>query len=97
MTEIISLTWKKSKVSPMFPNTAGSSEQRATGTPLFKSAGSGCINIDEVKRCSRLAKNSYRTGNVTTRRHRKDRNISSAGTGTDDSRKGRQNGLAQTC
>ena len=46
---------------------------------------------------SRLAKNSYRTGNVTTRRHRKDRNISSAGTGTDDSRKGRQNGLAQTC
>ena len=28
--------------------------------PSFKSAGSGCINIDEVKRCSRSAKNKYK-------------------------------------
>lgn len=34
----------------MFPNTAGSSEQSATGTPWAINAGSGCIGIEDVKR-----------------------------------------------
>lgn len=44
-------TWKKSNVRPMFPNTAGSSEQRATGTPLFSKIGNGCMGIDDVNLC----------------------------------------------
>jgi hypothetical protein len=35
----------------MFPNTAGSSEHNATGTPWFNSTGNGCMGIDDVKRC----------------------------------------------
>jgi hypothetical protein len=33
----------------MFPNTAGSSEHNATGTPLFINIGRGCIGIEDVK------------------------------------------------
>ena len=44
------LTWKKSNVNPMFPNTAGSSDDKTTGMPWFSSTGSGCIGIDEVSR-----------------------------------------------
>ena len=43
---VSTLTWKKSKDRPMFPNTAGSSEHSATCTPWFMSAGSGCIGIE---------------------------------------------------
>ena len=32
-------TWKKSKESPIFPNTAGSSEESATATPLLTKIG----------------------------------------------------------
>lgn len=35
----------------MFPNTAGSSEHSATGTPWFNKTGNGCMGIDDVKRC----------------------------------------------
>jgi hypothetical protein len=35
----------------MFPNTAGSSEHSATGTPWFNKTGNGCMGIDDAKRC----------------------------------------------
>ena len=37
----------------MFPNTEGSSQLSATGTPLFKRTGNGCMGMDDVKRCIR--------------------------------------------
>lgn len=47
-------TWKKSYVRPMFPNTDGSSDERATGTPWFSMIGRGCRGIEDVKRFGRL-------------------------------------------
>jgi hypothetical protein len=42
-------------VSPTFPKTPESSEQIATGIPLFIRTGSGCIGMDVVSRCELLS------------------------------------------
>jgi hypothetical protein len=45
---------------------------------------------------SKLAKNNYRTGNATTKRHKRDKNTLSVGTGIDGSKRGKRNGPART-